>query len=107
MRKSLAWLIVCLLAVASHSLAATKGEWTGWLSDAKCAANGAKESHKGCTLKCIDAGQSMVFVKEDDKKVFKLENAEKAKSLAGERVKLSGVLEGDTIKIDSATPAGN
>ena len=106
MRKFVGLWLIYLLLIAAPSLAGTKGEWTGWLSDAKCAANGAKASHKGCTLKCIDAGQAMVFVKEDDKKVFKLENSEKAKSLAGEKVKLSGSLEGDTIKIDSATLAG-
>ena len=103
MQKLLALLWVCWLVFGTNAFAGTKGEWTGWLSDAKCAANGAKESHKGCALKCVEAGQSIVFVKEDDKKVYKLENPEEAKSLLGDRVKLSGSLEGDTIKIDSAS----
>lgn len=102
MRKSLTLLWVCLFAFSLNTFAGTKGEWVGWLSDAKCAANGAKESHKGCALKCVEAGQAIVFVKEDDKKVYLLDSPEKVKSLLGDRVKLSGSLEGDTIKVDSA-----
>ena len=102
MRKSLTLLCVCLFVFSLNAFAGTKGEWIGWLSDAKCAANGAKASHKGCALKCVEAGQAIVFVKEDDKKVYMLENAEKVKSLLGDRVQLSGSLEGDTIKVESA-----
>jgi hypothetical protein len=82
MRTSLSLLWVCLFALGTNVYAGTKGEWVGWLSDAKCAANGAKASHKGCALKCVEAGQAIV--------------------LLGDRVQLSGSLEGDTIKVDSA-----
>lgn len=105
MRKSLTLLWVCLFAFSLDAFAGTKGEWVGWLSDAKCAANGAKASHKGCTLKCVEAGQAIVFVKEDDKRVYMLENLEKVKPLLGDRVQLSGSLEGDTIKVDSVRKA--
>ena len=102
MRQSLTWFCVCLFVFSLDSFAGTKGEWVGWLSDAKCAANGAKASHKGCSLRCVEAVQAIVFVKEDDKKVYMLENPEKVKSLLGDRVQLRGSLEGDTIKVDSA-----
>jgi hypothetical protein len=102
MGKSLALLWVCLLVFGANIYAGVKGEWVGWLSDSKCAANGAKASHKGCTLKCVEAGQAIVFVKEDDKKVYILENPEKVKSFLGDRVQLSGSLEGDIIKVESA-----
>jgi len=105
MRKSLSLLWVCLFAFSLNAFAGTKGEWVGWLSDAKCAANGAKASHKGCALKCVESGQGIVFVREDDKKVYLLENPEKVKSLLGDRVQLSGSLEGDTIKVNSARKA--
>jgi hypothetical protein len=86
------------------TVAAEKGQWTGWLSDAKCAANGAKASHKGCTIKCVESGQAVVFVAED-KKVYKLQGAEKVKSMVGDRVLLSGSMDGDTIAVDSAKAA--
>jgi len=93
-----------LFVSGSVSVAAEKGKWTGWLSDAKCAANGAKASHKGCSIKCVESGQAIVFVAED-KKVYKLQGADKVKSMVGVRVSLSGSMDGDTITVDSAKPA--
>jgi len=93
-----------LFVSGSVSVAAEKGKWTGWLSDAKCAANGAKASHKGCSIKCVESGQAIVFVAED-KKVYKLQGADKVKSMVGDRVSLSGSMDGDTITVDSAKPA--
>ena len=86
------------------SVAAEKGQWTGWLSDAKCAANGAKASHKGCSMKCVEGGQAIVFVAED-KKVYKLEGADKVKSMVGDRVVLRGSMVGDTITVESGKAA--
>jgi hypothetical protein len=93
-----------LFVSGSVSVAAEKGKWTGWLSDAKCAANGAKASHKGCSIKCVESGQAIVFVAED-KKVYKLQGVDKVKSMVGDRVSLSGSMDGDTITVDSAKPA--
>jgi hypothetical protein len=93
-----------LFVSGSVSVAAEKGKWTGWLSDAKCAANGAKASHKGCSIKCVESGQAIVFVAED-KKVYKLQGADKVKSMVGDRVSLSGSMDGDTITVDSAKAA--
>jgi len=95
-----------LLVGGSVAGAAEKGQWTGWLSDSKCAANGAKASHKGCTIKCVESGQAVVFV-DEDKKVYKLQGADKVKSMLGDRVVLSGSMEGDTITVESAKAAEN
>jgi hypothetical protein len=104
MKKLIILLGILLFAVGLIFAAAEKGQWTGWLSDGKCAANGAKASHKGCTLKCIESGQAIVFVTED-KKVYKLQGADKVKSMAGDRVVLSGSMDGDTITVESAQAA--
>jgi hypothetical protein len=101
MRKTVGFFGVCLLGFSSSALAA---EWTGWLSDAKCAANGAKAAHKGCAVKCVEAGQPIVFV-TDDKKVFKLDSPDKVKSMVGDKVVLSGDLDGETIKVSAAKKA--
>jgi hypothetical protein len=101
MRKTVGLFGVSILALTSSVFAA---DWTGWLSDAKCAANGAKAAHKGCAVKCVDAGQPVVLVTED-KKVYKLDGAEKVKSLIGDKIVLSGSLEGDTIKVAAAKKA--
>ncbi len=101
MRKAAGFLGVLVLALSSTAMA---GEWAGWLSDAKCAANGAKAAHKGCAVKCVEGGQPIVFV-TDDKKVFKLDSPAKVKDLVGDRVVLSGDLDGETIKVAAAKKA--
>src|SRR4026208_1915257 len=95
-------MLALLLFVCSSTLLA--GEWVGWLADGKCAANGAKAEHKGCSIKCVESGQPIVFV-TDDKKVFKFDSQEKVKSLLGDRVTLSGSIDGDTIKVASVKKA--
>ncbi|MEW5977752.1 MAG: hypothetical protein AB1898_18315 [Acidobacteriota bacterium] len=101
----------CLLAMligglAVSALSEDKGEWTGWLTDAKCAANGAKAAHKGCALKCVESGEAIVFVSDrEDKRVYKLEGSEKVKTLVGDKVVLSGTAQNDTITVSSAKKA--
>ena len=105
MKKFAVIALVALLISGLNLVAGEQGKWTGWLSDAKCAANGAKAAHKGCSVKCVDGGQPMVFVQDSDKKVFKLDGAEKVKSLLGDKVVLEGALDGETIKVTSAAKA--
>jgi hypothetical protein len=97
--------LAALLVSGLNLVAGEKGKWTGWLSDAKCAANGAKAAHKGCSIKCVEGGQPLVFVQDSDKKIFKLVGDEKVKSLIGDKVVLEGALEGETITISSAAKA--
>ena len=46
-----------------------------------------------------------MFVQDSDKKVFKLDGAEKVKSLIGDKVVLEGALDGETITVASAAKA--
>ena len=105
MKRLGALTLAALLVSGLNLVAGEKGKWTGWLSDAKCAANGAKAAHKGCSIKCVEGGQPVVFVQDSDKKIFKLDGAEKVKSLIGDKVVLEGALEGETITISSAAKA--
>ncbi|MCI0419764.1 MAG: hypothetical protein L0387_05180 [Acidobacteria bacterium] len=102
MKKTAGLALAALLLSGLTLVAGEKGKWTGWLSDAKCAANGAKAAHKGCSIKCVEGGQPVVFVQDSDKKVFKLDGAEKVKSLIGEKVVLEGSLDGETITVAAA-----
>jgi hypothetical protein len=105
MQRFAAFALAALLTSDLSLFAGENGKWTGWLSDAKCAANGAKAAHKGCSIKCVEGGQPVVFVQDSDKKVFKLDGAEKVKSLIGDKVILEGALDGETIKVTSAAKA--
>ena len=102
MKQLAAIALTMFLTSGLNLVAGEKGKWTGWLSDAKCAANGAKAAHKGCSIKCVEGGQPVVFVQDSDKKVFQLDGADKVKSLIGDKVVLEGALDGETIRVTSA-----
>ena len=83
------------------------GTWEGQISDSACGASHNKmlSSHadlktdRDCTLACIKGGSKYVFVTEG--KVYKIDNQTFAdlEKQAGEKVKLTGDLKGDTITV--------
>jgi hypothetical protein len=66
--------VVMLALAAGLALA---DEWVGWVTDQKCAQAGAYtgEQHK----KCVESGGTLVFVNEADKKIYMLNDNDKAK----------------------------
>ena len=84
------------LAGDEHKHAKT-GEWTGTVSDSKCA---AKADHtEGCTKGCVAKGASLVFVNDADKSVLKVSNADKLQGHEGHQVKVTGSIDKDTLTI--------
>lgn len=86
--------------------------WTGKISDSSCGAShdtmtehGKKGTDKDCTLMCVKKGSQFVFVNEG--KVLKIANQDfKAlRQFAGETVKLTGDLKGDTVTVTSIEKA--
>ena len=96
--KKVAILMMLLTLVAGTALA---GETVGWIVDAKCGADGAKEAHAGCAKKCVEAGQALVFVSDADKTVYTIDNQDAAKGHEGHKVTVSGKIDGESIHIDS------
>lgn len=100
---SVATLAAVLSFGASLSAAST---WTGTISDAACGPShdtmtehGKKGTDKDCTLMCVKGGSSYVFV--NDGKVLKIANQDfkGLQQFAGDTVRLTGDLKGDTITI--------
>jgi hypothetical protein len=89
-----ALLVLCLFAAS-----AIAKEMTGWISDSKCGAKGAKAEHADCAKKCVDEGASPVFVSDD--KVYKIDDPDKVKEHIGHKVTVDGDVDGDTIQISS------
>ncbi len=105
MKKTLFVLgLVLVLGVSLASAAGKKGNWTGWISDAKCAAKGAKAGHAGCAEKCIKGGQKAVFVTPDGG-VLEVSNQDSVTAHAGHHVKVSGSLDEatKTLTVDKVT----
>lgn len=91
---------VFLLAVAMTAMA---GEWTGYVSDAGCAAKQgaakvATEAHAGCAQGCIKKGDKAVLVTTDGK-IYQISNQDKIKEHAGMKVTVEGELSGNSITV--------
>jgi hypothetical protein len=97
--KKLAVSLVVVLSLLAVS--AMAGEWTGHIVDSKCGVAHAKKVNVNCVKKCIEGGAAAVFVSEE--KVYKIDQS-KAKvdpSFYGHPVKVTGTIEGDTLKLDT------
>jgi hypothetical protein len=63
----------------------------GTVSDAKCGAHVAE----GCTKKCVDAGEKMVFVNDADQKVWAVNNQDALKGHEGHHVQIKAAVHDD------------
>lgn len=112
MRKTtvvlLAFALVAVLALPLTAAETAKGSWTGWITDSHCGAKGAKAGHtKDCVEKCThDGGGKVVFYNDADQKLYGIDRADEAVQHVGHQVKITGVVDGDQIKIDTIEKAG-
>lgn len=102
-------ILAVILSLGTGLSAATT--WTGTISDAACGLShdsktehGKKGTDKDCTLMCVKAGSTYVFV--NNGKVLKIANQDlKAlQQFAGDTVRLTGDLKGDTITVTKIEP---
>jgi hypothetical protein len=94
MRSKVAVLLTLSLVFAFSLALADHHKHTGWITDTKCGANGAKAEHKECALKCAEGGQKLVLYSPSDKKTYALDNQTLAKEHVGHEV----VVEGESDK---------
>ncbi len=87
-----------LLSMAGLCSAA---EFTGYLADAKCAKAGKAGSaqHSACSKKCVEGGEAIVLVGEDNK-IYQIKNQDKVKPHVGFKVALQGKMDGDAIEVE-------
>jgi len=97
-----------LLLAAGISLAAPKQQtFVGSISDSMCGLKHMMpgQSDKDCTLECVKAGSKFVLADTAKNKVYQLSDQEKPKAFAGEKVRVTGTLQGDTIQVSSIVAA--
>lgn len=104
MRKFLCMIFALTLVCAFSlpSFAADSQTVNGWVVDSKCGAKSAHEGAEACTKKCLAAGAHMVVVTDSDKKVLNVSNPEALEGHEGHHVAVTGHIDGDNIKVDSA-----
>jgi hypothetical protein len=83
-----------VLSFASISAFAADGKLTGYISDSMCAAK-----HMGtgaaCAKKCLEGGDSPVFVDAASKTVYKIDNPEAVKAFWGAKVDVAATTSDD------------
>jgi hypothetical protein len=110
MRKII-YLCVALLLGASLSFggAAKAGTKTfvGNISDSMCGLKHMMpgKSDKECTVECVKAGSKYVLADLASGKVYELSDQKKPEEFAGQKVKVTGTLKGDTISVTAIAPA--
>ncbi len=107
-----------MIAVLSFAVLAAQGalaaEITGYVSDAKCAASGAKAktaaewikpaAFENCVKDCVKDGSEAVFVTEDNKMLkFDAASLDKMKAHLGHKVRVTGSVAGNVLKVDSVS----
>ncbi len=110
MVKRLLVVTVALMLAIVVSTAAQKGKegsWNGWVTDTHCGAKGDNAKHADCAKKCVEGkGGKYALYNPEDKKVYVLDPQDKAVGHAGHHVKVTGTVEGDTIKVKSLEMTG-
>lgn len=101
---SLAILMAASLSLAAGKLPVHKGSkvktFTGEVFDSQCAMNnshkqmeqmkGMADDSKMCTLKCVEMGGKFVLQDTAKKITYQLDDQEKPKEFAGQKVKVTG-----------------
>ncbi len=109
MRTSIFFAVLALVLAGFTSFggAADEGSWTGWISDARCAADyqkSASADHAGCAKVCIKNGGGWALSMPDGLVLLAIEVAD-AEQYLGQEVVVKGELDtgSNTVKVSSVS----
>lgn len=104
--KKIGILAGVVVILAGLAFAAPKPQtFIGDISDSMCGATHMMEgSAKDCTLKCVEGGSAFILV-DAKGKIYKLSDQTKPRAFAGEKVRVTGTLNGDMINVTSIAAA--
>ncbi|HLW76346.1 MAG TPA: hypothetical protein VKS01_05160 [Bryobacteraceae bacterium] len=105
-----------LLMVLAVSGIAFAGEWTGYISDAKCATASAKAKtaaewikpavFESCVKTCVKAGSPAVFVTLDNQMLkFDAASMDKVTPMLGHKVTVSGKVDNGVMSVETISDA--
>jgi hypothetical protein len=94
------------LSFAGPAKAGTK-TFVGNITDGMCGLKHmmSGKSDRECTLECVKAGSTYVLADVANGKVYQLSDQKKPEEFAGQKVKVTGTLKGDTISVTTIEPA--
>jgi hypothetical protein len=96
------------IAVAGAVAAGKSETFTGEVSDAMCGAKHMMPGNAACLRTCVSKGANYALVAGD--KVYTLHTSDESArktldQLAGEKAKVTGTADGDTIEVSKVGPA--
>jgi uncharacterized protein DUF5818 len=86
--------------MAALSLSAMAADVTGYIIDQSCADKPAMRGNVQCAQSCMKKGSPAVLV-TDEGKVYKFADQAKVVDHAGQKVTVTGKVDGETITVDS------
>jgi hypothetical protein len=100
-------IFACFAAVSLCSFAAYAEQMTGYISDAHCGAahSSVSDANTKCIGGCLKKGSDPVLVSDGKVMKFTSDSTDKARSFAGQNVKIDGSMDGDLVKINSIEKA--
>jgi hypothetical protein len=91
--------LAAMLALGAIGLFGATESWTGTISDSMCGASHGSTPAKQCTLGCVKKGAKYVVVVGDKVYTVSNQNAPGLMKYAGETVKVTGTMNGDSIMV--------
>lgn len=108
MKRTLALLLAVTSFASVAANAAGSAKINGWISDSMCGAKHAGTG-KACVKKCLEGGMGMapVFVDEEKKAVWAIDNPDAVKAFYGDHVTITATADEDkkSVHIDSIAAA--
>ena len=89
-----------LVVFALAGMSAMAADWTGYIIDKSCASKKEMWGNEACAKNCMKRGDPAVFVTEDGT-IYQVSNQDKVKDHAGQKVTISGKVDGTTITVES------
>ena len=114
MKQSLFIALVCVAGGLGIARGADGNTFTGEIMDSQCADMGSHENMmkgehasnaKECAIACVKKGGTYALYDPAAKKAYKLDNQNKAKNFAGQKVTVTGKLDGDSIHVTNIQAA--
>ena len=97
--------LAATLSIGALGLLGADQSWTGTISDSMCGKSHGTTPAKACTTGCVKKGAKYVIVVGD--KVYSIANQEAPglAKYAGDEVKVTGKMDGDTITVSKIAKA--
>lgn len=103
MKKVVSCSLLLLLLVALAAFASDNATTVnGWVVDEKCGVKGAHAGGEECAKKCVEKGEKIVVVTDQDKQVLSVDNPTALTDHLGHHVSIQGTLNGDKLHVNSA-----